>query len=142
MAGNRYSGKQPFCKLTPEQRQIAIETYARMGTFLDAARACGANRGNILNCMKDKAFKAAMADAREAYADRLEGIADERIADGKDKASGILLIFRLKALRPDIYREQIQHKVDTTVKVISGVPRPGDKVPKKRPGRPPKNNKG
>lgn len=77
------------------------------------------------------ALEAEYREAVEEYADRLEEEADRRAFEGVDepvygrvgkdqdgqigtirKYSDTLLIFRLKALRPDKYRERYDHRLD------------------------------
>ena len=57
----------------------------------------------------DPAFREAFEEAQPAVADRLERIAEQAI-DGRlklDRSAMTLLIFRLKALRPAMYRERV-----------------------------------
>src|SRR5262249_50824556 len=53
----------------------------------------------------DPEFAEAADGAREHYIEWLEAVADERATRGR-KPSDTMLIFRLKALRPDVYRER------------------------------------
>lgn len=73
----------------------------------------------------DADFAAAWQEALDEYADRLEKEADRRAVEGwlepvfyegeecghKRKFSDTLLIFRLKALRPEKYRERVETEV-------------------------------
>jgi len=115
-------------RLTEEQKKKAIEAYAKHGTLNKAGEVAGVSRITLWREMKrNKAFKEAMENAKQEYVEGLENLLDERIRDGDDKASAILLMFKLKAERPDKYRETISHKVDADIKVISAVPRPPDR---------------
>jgi len=115
-------------KITEEQKSKAIIVYAQTGNLTKAAHAVGLNRITLYRETKrSKTFRTELENAKAVYCDALEAILDERIEaakDGKDKASAILLIFKLKAELPNKYRERIEHKVDTSVKIISGIPRP------------------
>ena len=111
--------------LTEEQKNKIIEALAKSGNNAIAAQYAGIDRRQILKqCKRDKQFADDVQSARDAYADYLETIMDKRIKDGKDMASATLLIFRMKALRPDIYRDVQTVKHEGNIKVISGVPRP------------------
>jgi hypothetical protein len=60
--------------------------------------------------LDDPAFADAADVAREHYIEWLEIVADQRATSGP-RPSDTLLIFRLKALRPHVYRERYEHKV-------------------------------
>jgi len=118
----------PKSKLTPEVRLKAVEAYAKSGILTVAAKEAGVCRTTLwAEARRNKAFKRQLEQAKGVYTDYLEGILNERIADGKDKMSGVLLMFKLKAEMPDKYRERVDHKVEGNIKIISGVPRPNDK---------------
>ncbi len=112
-------------RITKEQKDKVLEALQKSGNNTIAAQHAGIDRKTITReCKRDKKFAADVLSARDSYADLLESIADKRIRDGNDKASGILLIFRLKALRPDMYRESQTVHHEGNIKIISGVPRP------------------
>ena len=113
-------------KITEEQKEKAIGAYTVSGNMSEAAKVALTTRRTLEREMsRCKAFSEDMKDAKAIYTDKLEKILDDRIADpAKDKASAILLMFKMKAEMPDKYRERIDHKVDSEVRIISGVPRP------------------
>lgn len=112
-------------RITPEQKAKVIEALAKSGNNTLAAQHAGIERHAITReCKRDKKFANDVQIARDAYADVLEVIADKRIRDDKDRGSAILLIFRLKALRPEMYRDNQTIKHEGSIKIISGVPRP------------------
>jgi len=111
-------------KITEAQKNKAIKTYATFGTMTKAAEACGSSRQTLYEEEKrDKSFKKAMVNAKQEYIEGLEAVLDHRIKDDHDKASAILLMFKLKKENPE-YRDKFEHKVDAEIKIISGVPRP------------------
>jgi len=68
------------------------------------------------------AFREAFEGCRDAVADRLERIADS-IASGEVAASAAqvtLLQFRLRGLRPEVYRDRVQVDQRTTVAIDGG----------------------
>lgn len=111
-------------RIIEAQKNKAIDVYAEMGTILKASQAVSVSRQTIYEEMKrDKSFKKAMTDAKQAYVESLEDVLDKRIRDNNDKASAILLMFKLKKENHD-YRDKVEHKVDAEIRIISGVPRP------------------
>lgn len=116
--------RNPY-RITAEQKAKVIEGITKSGNNTIAAAHAGIHRTAITReCKRDKKFSDDIQVARDAYADVLEQIADRRIRDDTDKASAILLMFRLKALRPDMYRELSTVKHEGDIKIISGIPRP------------------
>ena len=111
-------------RITEEQKNIAIKEYAVCGTMTKAAGKAGVSRQTLYEEEKrDKKFKQAMLNAKKEYIDSLEDVLDARIRSANDKASAILLMFKLKKENPE-YRDKFEHKVDAEIKIISGVPRP------------------
>ena len=111
-------------RITEEQKNIAIKEFAKCGTMTRAAGKAGVSRQTLYEEEKrDKSFKAKMLNAKKEYVDSLEDVLDSRIRSANDKASAILLMFKLKKENPD-YRDKVEHKVDAEVTIISGVPRP------------------
>jgi len=114
-------------RITEEQKNKAIKEYSVTGTMTKAAKAIGMSRMTLWEETKrDKTFKQSMANAKIEYVEGLEAVLDHRIKDNNDKASAILLMFKLKKENPD-YRDKVEHKVDAEVTIISGVPRPEKK---------------
>ena len=115
-------------RITDEQKATALTEFAKCGSLEKAAKAAGVSYKTLwLEQKRNAKFKQEVDEARAQYADALELILDQRIREGvlgKDKASAILLMFRLKGLLPEVYRERMEHKVEGSIKIISGVPRP------------------
>jgi len=99
--------KNPRQATTEIKRRAAV-AYAEHGTVTKAMETVKRDRSQWSTWIKqDPAFAKLAQEAKEIYADSLETVADAR---GR-KTSDTLLIFRLKALRPDIYRETVQYQV-------------------------------
>ncbi len=112
-------------RITPEQKAKVIEALAKSGNNTIAAQHAGIDRHAITReCKRDKKFAADVLASKDAYADVLEAILDNRIKNDKDKMGAILLMFSLKANRPDKYRELSTVKHEGNIRIISGVPRP------------------
>jgi hypothetical protein len=94
--------KARFLKLLREQ--LANKTY-------NASTACqgiGYHRSTVYRwAEKDPEFDAEWRDIAEEFADLLEEKATARAIDGSD----ILMIFMLKSLRPEKFREQVKHEL-------------------------------
>ena len=111
-------------RITTEQQKTAIEKYAKHGTLSKAAAFIGMTRMTLYEEQKrDKQFKTDMLNAKKEYVESLEDVLDARIRSQTDKASAILLMFKLKKEDHD-YRDKVEHKVDAEITIISGVPRP------------------
>ena len=116
-------------KFTPKKRQEFLSALAEMGFVYRAAEAAGISRAWVFELRKsDPEFAAGWKAALDEYAEKLEAEADRRAYEGVDepvfykgkecgkvrKYSDTLLIFRLKALRPEVYAER--QKVDQTIR--------------------------
>ncbi|MFY9223216.1 MAG: terminase [Blastocatellia bacterium] len=117
--------------VTPEKRLEFLEALERTGSVSRAANHCRVHRRSFYRHRLEspdfaKAWDESAKIGREVLADQLEREADKRAIEGWDeprfyegnhcgdvrKFSDTLLILRLKALRPDKYRENIQHQHD------------------------------
>ena len=116
-------------RISDEIKQRAVDAYAKCGVLAIVAKEVGVSRTTLwAESKRNLAFRDALEEARATYCDILESILNKRIMDGsKDKMSGLLLMFKLKAEMPNKYRERIDHKIEGDVKIISGVPRPKEK---------------
>jgi hypothetical protein len=118
-------GKTPR-RITTAIKKLFIETLAGCGNVTHAAQGAGRDRGRFyLERARDQKFAEAWDNAIEKYADKLEKEADRRAVEGTARPvfykgykcgyiteySDTLLIFRLKALRPEKYRERFDSKV-------------------------------
>lgn len=96
--------------VTPEKR-AALRAYVEVGTVTAAMQAIGMSRRTWYHWQDgDPDFRDAAQDAEQAAADRLEAVAIAR-ATKAEGASDTLLIFLLKGMRPEKYRERYQHEV-------------------------------
>ncbi len=112
-------------RITEEQKALVIEALHKSGNNTIAAQKAGIDRKTITReCKRDKKFAQDVLEARQSYGELLEAIADKRIKDGTDKGSAILLIFRLKSIFPEKYRETQTVKHEGNIKIITGIPRP------------------
>jgi hypothetical protein len=107
----------------PKKRAFLV-AYAASGTINRAAIAADINRGSHLVWLRDDdAYATAFAQAKEIAADRLEDEARRRAVEGelepvyqggrlvgwKRVKDTTLLIFLLKGMRPEKYREHFEH---------------------------------
>lgn len=114
-----------------KKREVFLIEFAKNGNVSEAARIAGIDRGNAYHYRKTHPeFAAAWDEAEAKFVERLEKEADRRGMEGTLKPvfyqgqkcgdireySDILLIFRLKALRPDKYRERSDVNVKAEVK--------------------------
>jgi hypothetical protein len=98
-----------------------LKALAETGSVTAASMAAGIERREALTCAdEDETFALRWADALETYVEALEAEADRRGVAGIDKGvyyqgaridtvrdySDTLLVLRLKALKPDRYRER------------------------------------
>ncbi len=123
-----------------------LKRYLACGTFYRAARQAGTADGSVRKWLKkDAGFARAFAEVREAFAERLEQEADRRgfrgvprmrFYQGKpimDPSTGKplvemeysdqLLMFRLRALKPGVYRDRLAEvsEAGPAVKLYRGV---------------------
>lgn len=114
-----------------EPQTMAVERERRQAEWLHAYEVGGWRRAGEQTGVSDETvlrwlrvypdFAAAHANASAAITLRLERIIDE-IAMGDDPGSAVQLQaiqFRLKALRPDVYRERSTVQVDQRLSVAS-----------------------
>jgi len=107
--------------LTPDKRAAFLEQLFEHGNVTVAARVIGISRSSLYEAReRDAAFAAEWDTAIQSYCDLLEYEADRRAMTGVEKPllykgaivahvqeySDALLMFRLKALRPEKYRER------------------------------------
>lgn len=114
----------PKADLTPKMRAF-LAAYTETGSIPAAAQAAGCERStHRTSWMQNPQYAAAFAAAKEEAVDILETEAIRRATRGTDRPvfykgkhcgnvreySDILLIFLLKAARPDKYRDN--HKIE------------------------------
>ena len=96
--------------LNKKKKELFLAELREGWSVTRAARAAGMSRATAyLWREKDAEFARAWDDAKEDGVDRLEDIAKQRAFDGSDT----LVIFLLKANRPDKYRDTQQISFDS-----------------------------
>ncbi|HXA67388.1 MAG TPA: hypothetical protein VNV82_19680 [Bryobacteraceae bacterium] len=83
-----------------------LAAYSKQGNVSAAAKAAKIGRRSHSNWLKEPEYRTAFEDAREEAADYLEGQAWKRATSAK-KPSDVLLIFLLKGIRPEKFRENL-----------------------------------
>lgn len=114
-------------KLSRDWMPAFLNHYARFGIVKLACDSAGIDRTTAYAARdRDKSFAEAWEMAREDAIEELEAEALRRALDGSDT----LIIFMLKSLRPDKYRERIEarslnlHEHRHTVKAVPDHPEP------------------
>lgn len=122
-------------KFTADKRAVFLAALAKHGFVARAARLAGVTRETArLARKKDKVFAQAWDAALAEYVEDLEAEADRRAYKGtlkpvyyKGKKCGVvreysdtLMIFRLKALKPEVYkdRSETNHTGNVTVEIV------------------------
>ena len=91
-----------------DAKKRAIEIYRDTGIVRDAIEGCGYSRATWWDWIeKDPEFAAAVEQAKEDAIEVLEREARRRARETSD----VLLIFLLKAARPEIYRDRIDARL-------------------------------
>lgn len=119
-------------KRTPEKEQILLDMLATGKSVYKAASAAGIARSTAYEWRDtDPEFKARWEEALEAGIDAMEDEAHRRAVEGVTKPvyyqgvvcgevqeySDTLLIFQLKARRPEKYRENVNHNHSGAISV-------------------------
>lgn len=95
-------------------RQRFLQTLATTINVTAACRAANISRQTAYTWREaDPEFAQAWSDAMDAALDDLEEVTAQRARDGSD----LLMMFLLKANRPDKYRETVTHEARGEVKV-------------------------
>jgi hypothetical protein len=133
---------KPNANATSEEAKANfVSLLAQYGSIGAAQKLSGIGYSTIMRLRKeDPKFRHLNDMAMEVYADTLEEEADRRAVKGVKKPiyykgkrigvqstySDLLLIFRLKALRPEKYRERVDQNVtgDVNVTVKRYTPEP------------------
>ena len=96
-------------------KQSFLESYETFGTVTAGCKVAKLSRDTVYRWRReDPVFSEAFETAREVVADDLEQEALRRAHDGSD----LLLIFMLKALRPDKYRERQETNINVNSDAI------------------------
>ena len=97
--------------MSQPKKKAFLAAYATMGTVTGAARKVGIDRRTHSRWLKNPAYRRAFLAAEDEAIEYLEQEARRRALTGA-KPSDTLLIFLLKAKRPNIYRER--HEITGT----------------------------
>lgn len=116
-------------------KRYALKLYAEHGMVTTACRAVGITSQTFYHwCQDDEAFGAAYKELKDAVTEALEMEARRRASVGVDepvfhrgevvghvkKYSDQLLIFLLKAMKPEVYRDRQEVTVTQTIKAYAG----------------------
>ena len=119
-------------KLTDEIKDKFLDLLKKTGNISKSVKLIGISRMTVYSCRKrDSEFAAGWDEAIDEYVDALEAEADRRAVEGTLRPvfykgeqcgeireySDTLLIFRLKALRPEKYRDRSNVAVPGNVTV-------------------------
>jgi hypothetical protein len=121
---------------TQRRKTKFLEAYKQAGTASEAARLTGIPRDTHTYWLKrSESYRQAFAAADDEATEVLEKEALRRAVDGREedvyfngqvvgkvrKYSDVLLIFLLKAKRPDVYRERYDARISANMNVQSMV---------------------
>lgn len=99
------------------KKERFLEAFAAVGTLTGACRVAGVSPHTVYAWEEnDPTFSGRQAEAQSHVADRLEEMALARALNAGDPHGHLMIIFLLKALRPDKYRERIKVDVEHLVK--------------------------
>ena len=97
-------------KRTTATQEAFLKALAKVGNVSAAAKMAGVTRQSAYAWRKDDAFKVRWEDAIDEAIDGLEYELLKRAASGK-KPSDVLLMFALKGLKPEKYRDNHTHRL-------------------------------
>jgi hypothetical protein len=100
---------------TAKHKQDFLDNYLNYGSIVHTLKAIGLSSGNTVKEWKarDPEFLVKYLEVKERKADVLEGLAFQ-IARGDMKVNVpqcTMIIFQLKALKPDVYTDKAQYEV-------------------------------
>ena len=92
----------------PPNKKTFLDAFAEVGVINEAAKTAGVIDRTVRFWRENKEFAALFALAEEAFTQKLELELYRRALGIKQaKMSDVLLMFALKAKRPDVYREKV-----------------------------------
>lgn len=95
---------------TPKKKERFLAAFGETHLVSEAAKRAGVDRTTAYRWrQQDETFALAWADVEERSTEELEQVAVKRATTGSD----VLLIFLLKARKPEVYRENT-HRVELT----------------------------
>lgn len=112
-----------------------LASYAKLGNATAVEEETGISRHLHKRWLKNEQYRQAFDEADDQATEALEREARRRALDGRDdpvywnghqigsvrKYSDLLLIFLLKAKRPDVYRERYDARINASLNVQSAV---------------------
>lgn len=102
-------------KATAERKARFLAAFREDGTVTHAAKIAAIDRATVYRWLEDDdAFAKDYADAKEEGIESLERVARERAKNKSD----VLLIFLLKAARPDIYADRVKTETTNVVRIV------------------------
>jgi len=115
-------------KRSLEKQRLFLEHFAKCGTVLHAAEGAGLERTTIYwwDTHDHLGFKQRWEQARHSYREAAEKLMDERLTDPTgNRGSDILLMFKLKALYPEKYKDAVVVTDDTAKDLLDRLRRGG-----------------
>ncbi len=111
---------------TTEKKQAFLDNYKEFGYITNTCRAIGVSYSRYYEWMSDESFSSASSAIKKEIdndrLDRYEAELDKRVLTAPSKQSDILLMFGLKALKPDVYREKVTPLIGGDIKIIMAIP--------------------
>jgi hypothetical protein len=116
-------------KIRQGKKRAFLIAYCESGSVTHSAEAAGVARCRHYEWLEeDPDYARAFGDVQDRYVEKLEREADRRAVEGVDhpviyqgaitdtykEYSDNLLMFRLKGLKPDKYRDNVHSKVDVS----------------------------
>lgn len=100
-----------------------LQAYATVGNVTKACEIAEVGHTTVYDWLNaDEGFKASYAQSAEIFTDSLEQTMWDRLAEPEgNRGSDILLMFALKARRPDIYRDLAIVVDDKAIEAMSEV---------------------
>jgi len=99
-------------KISHPKKAAFLAAYRETGNVAASARAAEIDRRTHYEWMHtDPGYAKEFADAKEDAIEHLEEVARSRAKTGSDT----LMIFLLKSLRPEVYREKVTHKHEGSI---------------------------
>lgn len=99
-------GGAKHTKLKEDRQRKFLKLYPELGTITAACRVVGVKRSAFVNWMTDPEFKKRFEEAKVEVGELLEAEAFKRARERSD----LLLIFALKGIYPDKYKERAEVK--------------------------------
>ena len=107
-------------KKTEASQRAFLAAYGEHGKVTHAAKAAGVTPQAVYKWKRSPEFRERLDEAGEAFADKLEQMAPERLEDPKgNRGSDVLLMALLNANRPDKYRPNREPTDDTALSILT-----------------------